>query len=465
MQFRLTLTARQHAELRAHLFPGDSLEAAAIALCGRATGRDRARLMVHSLHPIPYEQCKRSPTNVTWRTDTLVPLLEKAGRRGLAILTIHSHPSGYPRFSGQDDIADRELFDSVYGWFGDDLPHASGVMMPNGRMISRIVTPEGRLQDMPLVTCIGDDLQFWFAEVAVGEIPEQARRNVQAFGEGTYRTTRRLRFVVLGASGTGSLVIENLVRSHAGSVLPVDPDRVELRNLNRIPHTTVHDANAGIAKVLRLAEAAKAIGFDIEILPIQASLEDPVVIREVSVGDVVFGCMDTVDGRALLNRLATFYSLPYIDIGVRLDADGNGGIEQVCGAIHYFQPGRSSFFTRNVFSADDVFAAAMKRSDPEEYNKRLEQKYIRGVREDRPAVMPLNMIFAGLGVMELFARIHPYRDEPNAEYASQFFGLSQGIYHREREAQDCPSLVRYVGRGDCVPLLDMPDFTELPRAA
>jgi hypothetical protein len=204
---------------------------------------------------------------------------------------------------------------------------------------------------------------------------------------------------------------------------------------------------------------------NIEILPIYGSLEDPEVIREVSVCDVVFGCMDTVDGRALLNRLATFYSLPYIDIGVRLDADGKGSVDQICGAIHYFQPGRSSFFTRNVFSSDDVFAAAMKRNDPKEYKKRLKQKYIRGVREDRPAVMPLNMIFAGLGVMELFARIHPYRDESNAEYATQIFGLSQGIYHREPEAEDCPSLVRYVGRGDCVPLLDMPDFTELSRAA
>jgi hypothetical protein len=318
---------------------------------------------------------------------------------------------------------------------------------------------------MPLVSCVGDDLRFWFAEDGIGDIPEQARRNVQAFGEGTYRTTRRLRFGVVGASGTGSLVIENLVRSHAGSVLPVDPDKVELKNLNRIPHTTMRDADSGLAKVICLAEAARAIGFDIEILPIHASLELPEVIHNLSTCDVVFGCMDTVDGRALLNRLATFYSLPYIDIGVRLDADGKGGVDQICGAIHYFQPGRSSFFTRNVFTADDVFAAAMRRNDPEEYKKRLKQKYIRGVREDSPAVMPLNMVFAGLGVMELFARIHPYRSDSNAEYASQFFGLSQGIYLHEPEAQDCPSLVRYVGRGDCAPLLDMPDFTELPRVA
>jgi hypothetical protein len=276
---------------------------------------------------------------------------------------------------------------------------------------------------------------------------------------------RRLRFVIVGASGTGSLVSEQLIRSHAGSVVPVDPDKIERKNLNRILHSTVKDAEDGLSKVLRLEQSARAIGFDVEIVPLSTSLDAPAVIREVSASDAAFGCMDTVDGRALLNRICTFYLLPFVDVGVRLDADGSGGVEQICGAIHYFQPGRSSFFTRNVFTADDVFAAAMKRRDPAEYQKRVEQKYIRGVAEDRPAVMPVNMVYAGLAVMEFFARVHRYRLDGNADYAYTILGLSQGILEHGPEGPDCPSLARYVGRGDMAPLLDMPDYTEMPRAA
>jgi len=461
----LTMTAAQHARLRHHLFPGDGLEAAALALCGRARNDGAERLVVYRVEPVPYSECERHSDLIRWKTDSMVPLLTEAALRGLAVLKIHSHPTGYPRFSDQDDRADRELFASVYGWFDHELPHASAVMMPDGRIIARFITPKGDFTSIRLVSSIGDDIALWFADESPLTVPEQARRDVQAFGKGTYRILRRLRIAVVGSSGTGSLVIEQLVRSHAGYLNIVDPDKIEHKNLNRIPHATTKHADHAVAKVLCLAEAARRIGFELDIVPIVGSLHDPKVIRQVSTCDVVFGCMDTVDGRALLNRLATFYILPYFDVGVRLDGDRAGGIDQICGMVHYFQPGRSSFFTRGIFTPADVSAAALKRSDPEEYNKRLQQKYIKGVEEDRPAVMPVNMIFAGLLVMEFFARIHPYRVDDNADYAWMRFSLSHGIYEHGHEAKDCPSLVRNVGRGDTVPLLDMPDLSELAQAA
>ncbi len=465
METRLALTATQHQDLLLHLFPGDGLEAAAIALCGRACSGDRRRLVVHRIHPIPYGDCEREVGRIRWNTASVVPLLEEVARRGMAIIKIHSHPTGYDQFSDVDDANDRQFFASVYGWFDDDEPHASAVMLPSGRIFARTVQVDGSFVTVPLVARIGDDLDFWFADESNETIPEYAQRSVQAFGEGTYRTMRRLRFAVAGASGTGAFVIEQLVRSHAGSVVAIDPDRVEDKNLNRIPHTTIRDAKAGIEKVLCLAKAALSIGFEVEFIPIIGSLDNPEVMRAVSTADVAFGCMDTVDGRALLNRACTFYIIPYFDVGVTLDADGRGGVNQISGAIHYLQPGRSSFFTRGVFTSDEVFAAAMKRRDPEEYRKRVKAKYIRGVREDRPAVMPLNIVFAGLVVMEFLARLHRFRSDDNADYAYTLFGLSQGIYDHGPEAADCPSLARYVGRGDMLPLLDMPDFTEVQRAA
>jgi hypothetical protein len=459
------MTVRQHEDLFKHLFPGDGLEAAAIVLCGRAHHAGAQRLIVHRVHPVPYDQCDRSEMQVRWKTDLLEPLLGEAERRGLAILTIHCHPNGYPRFSAQDDTADKELFSSVYGWFEDELSHASAVMMPNGRVIARVVQVDGSFETISLVSAVGDELAFWFAVEHTMGSHEHAVRSIQAFGQGTYSMLRRLRIAVIGASGTGSLVIEQLVRSHVGRLHIFDPDKIEDRNLNRIPHTTIKNAANGIAKVTCLAEAARAIGFELEIVPIAKSIHNPEVIRELSTCDIVFGCMDTIDGRALLNRIATFYSMAYFDVGVRLDADGKGGVDQICGAVHYFQPGRSSFFTRKIFTSDDVAAAAFKRSDPAEYKKRLQQKYLKGVRENQPAVMPVNLVFAGLVVMEFFARIHPYRVDSNADYAWINVSLSHGIYDHGPDAADCPSLIRYVGRGDCKPLLDMPDYTELPKAA
>ena len=47
----LSLTRGQHAELMAHLFPGDGLEAVAVALCGHRCGSDRHKLLVRRVVP------------------------------------------------------------------------------------------------------------------------------------------------------------------------------------------------------------------------------------------------------------------------------------------------------------------------------------------------------------------------------------------------------------------------------
>src|ERR1039458_1151190 len=107
MRIKLRLSQKDHIALREHLLPGDWLEAIAVALCGRRRSRSNHCLTVRSIVPIPYDECKeRTPDRVTWSTQRLIPLLEEAGRRDLAILKIHSHPGGYSQFSSVDDESD-----------------------------------------------------------------------------------------------------------------------------------------------------------------------------------------------------------------------------------------------------------------------------------------------------------------------------------------------------------------------
>jgi hypothetical protein len=78
----------------------------------------------------------------------------------------------------------------------------------------------------------------------------------------------------------------------------------------------------------------------------------------------------------------------------------------------------------------------------------------------RPAVVSVNMLVAALAVNELLARLHPYRDEPNATYATWRFSLSQGLFLHEPEGDASGAWRRHVGRGDVRPLLDMPELSD-----
>jgi len=170
--------------------------------------------------------------------------------------------------------------------------------------------------------------------------------------------------------------------------------------------------------------------------------------------------MDTASGRNLLNRLAMFYGLPYFDIGVRLEADGSGGIEQACGTVHYIQPGGSGLLERGVYLMDDVAAEDLLRADPVQYRELRREGYIRGVREDRPAVISVNAQLASLGVNEFLARLHPYRNSLNAENAVVRLNLMESDICRESDHYARSHWARHLGRGDVSPLLGRTDLWE-----
>ncbi|MEH1963590.1 MAG: ThiF family adenylyltransferase [Nostoc sp.] len=213
------MTDQQQAEIKAHVLPADGKEAVAIALCGRRAGATSHRLLVNKIIPVPYEACSiREANRVSWSTDLLIPLLGEASRRRMAIVKIHGHPQNYPWHSEVDDESDRELFPSIYGWMEDDNPHASAIMLPNEQIIGRIVSPEGMFESLNVVKVVGEDLKFYYANTDLQNVPEFAKRTAQTFGEETFAKLKRLKVGIVGCSGTGSWVIEQLGRYGVGTL-------------------------------------------------------------------------------------------------------------------------------------------------------------------------------------------------------------------------------------------------------
>lgn len=476
----LRMSGKQHGRLQNHLFPGDGKEAVAIALCGfahrPAVSRDGVELgahealLVHAVHLIPHEICSREANRISWPTEFLVPLLLEARRKGLSVLKVHSHPGGYERFSSLDDESDRALFPSVAAWLEHDRPHGSAVMLPDGRLFGRLVDEDGAFRSIDAIAVAGSLFQLWHRdEFDLNQTPAQdatalepddfALRTRQAFGEGTVRRLRRMRVAVIGASGTGAWVIEMLARLGVGVIVVVDGDRVERKNLNRIPNATSAHATARAFKVDVAAAAVQAMGLGTTVIPIRESLWSRDVVSEVAACDLVFGCVDSIDGRDLMNRVAVYHALPYFDVGVCLEADGRGGVEQICGSVHYVQPDGSSLLSRGVYTPADIQASVLYRTEPAAYREQVREKYIRGVREDRPAVVSVNAFFASLAVNELLARVHGYRDDDNDAFATYGASLTQARLVADDEGAPCGILSRFVGRGDVSPPLGLPELS------
>ncbi|HTW35777.1 MAG TPA: ThiF family adenylyltransferase, partial [Rhizomicrobium sp.] len=271
---------------------------------------------------------------------------------------------------------------------------------------------------------------------------------------------RDMSAAVIGSSGTGSPVIEQLARLGFGRLVIVDPDRVETKNLNRILNSTREDAYLRRHKVEAMARAIAAMGFGTELEIFATDLATPAAAKAVAECDVVFGCMDGVEGRHLLNRLAAYYVLPYFDIGVKLVADGHGGIKEACGAVHYIRPDGASLLDRRVYTLAQLKASGLRRTDPQAYRDQVKAGYIHGVLEDRPAVISINMQMASIAVNEFLARLHPYRLDENAESAIVRYCFVQGNEFREREPESSGTFSSRIGKGDVRPLLSMPELSD-----
>ena len=223
---------------------------------------------------------------MTWSTDILPPLLAEADKLGLAVIKIHSHLHPSP-FSSVDDRSDRDLFPSVHAWT-DNEPHGSAIMFGNGQMIGRTVDAQGKFQEFTSVNVVGDDLLFWHSESCKAIVRESGRRVAQTFGRGTYECLQKLRVGIVGCSGTGSPLIEQLARNCVGELVLVDPDHVKERNLNRIVNATMEDVRQSRLKVDVAARSIHAMELGTKVEKYPHNLFHPAVVNAIAECDVLF---------------------------------------------------------------------------------------------------------------------------------------------------------------------------------
>ena len=448
----LAMTAQQHAALHGYLFPGDGLEAAAILLCNRGTGRRTQRLLVAEQVCLPHDKSQRQQGRVAWPFEDYLPpeRIAEIDCNGQSIVTVHSHPNGHAAFSPLDDENDRALFASVCNWFDDGRTNGAAIMLPDGQLLGRAVNDRGEFAEMETVAVVGDDIRFWkIPRPAQGMAAALDDKLAQTFGSGTLALLRAMRVGVVGCSGTGSIAVELLARNGIGELTLVDDDVVEEKNLNRIVNSSFEDARARRQKAATLKDAVERMGTGCRVECLQAQTDSAEVLAALVDCDVIFGCVDTAFGRYHLDCLASAHLIPYFDVGVHIEADGQGGIQAADAVAHYVHPQGASLLARGAYTMEQVAAENARRHDPAHYRRQREAGYLAAVGEEQPAVISVNMQAACMAFNDFLARIHAYRFDPNRDFATQRFRLVHGSYENSSDdACPHPLLERYMGTGD-----------------
>lgn len=346
--------------VRRHLFPGDGCEAAAILVCARVPG-PRQRLLVRKAVLVPYEDCAlREPDRIVWPGLWIEEAIDLAEAENLTLVLIHSHPGGLFDFSEADDQSDARVMPGLFEALGS--LHGSAIMIPDGRVRGRLYAQDGTCWPINLVSVIGDDIDLiWNSEFPRARFADRP----VAFTSGMTRELGRLRAVVIGVSGTGSIIGEQAARLGFGRVDLIDFDRIEAHNLNRILNSTQADVAERRLKVEMFASAVASHRGEGVATAIPASIASREAVLLASQADVLFCCVDTLEARQMADFISQAFLLPLFDMGVVIPlrkAARGMAIADVCGRVDYVQPGGSTLLDREVYSPASLRAEYLRHT-------------------------------------------------------------------------------------------------------
>jgi molybdopterin/thiamine biosynthesis adenylyltransferase len=250
-----------------------------------------------------------------------------------------------------------------------------------------------------------------------------------------------------------------LTRIGVTRIALIDIDVVDETNLNRLHFSTRADAILRRAKVDVVGEAIADIGLARAVIRRKNYVDDPECRDLIRAADVVFGCTDDHLGRNFLNRLAHFYLIPVIDLGVLIDPNDAGGYDSFDGRVTVVQPGYPCQICRQLISPQRMLEESLRRKDAARYEQYRRAGYIVDGEDPSPVVATFTTEVACMAVNELLHRLTGFRGPAGhcAERVRRFDWIkeSDSVPGGKRNPE-CPLCGRraFDGRGDMSPFLN-----------
>jgi molybdopterin/thiamine biosynthesis adenylyltransferase len=334
-----------------------------------------------------------------------LPAFTRADAEDCVPLFVHTHPGARAQHSRLDlhldeelaRVADIRLEQGVYGSL------VLGGTPEKPAFAARIIGRHSSWTGIDRIRVVGQRLTLYVHDGAV-PLPVFDRQ-IRAFGEEGQKLLGQLRVGVVGAGGTGSAAIEQLVRLGVGHIVLIDPQTLADTNVTRVYGSSLADVDH--PKVAVAVRHAEATGLDPSIIPIHGSILDEDIMKTLSHCDVVLGCTDDHAGRLVLTRLPQALLQLLIDCGVVLDSR-SGSLFDIFARVSVVTPTTACLVCMNDV---DPEKARLEALTDEEREDLVREGYAPELGDPDPSVITFTTIAASLAVNELLSRVFGYCDE------------------------------------------------------
>jgi hypothetical protein len=465
--------------LDAHLFPGDDNEHGAVIGAGIVRTSRGVRLLAREIFPaiddVDFVPGTRAYRRLT--PEFVNRHIRHCRDEHLVYLAVHNHDGeGVVGFS-EPDLRSHErgypaLLDIARG-----MPVGALVLARNA-LAGDIWMPDGTRHAIGETIVLRRNLERIYAQPSAAP-PDRAEiddRQARIYGNAGQAVLKRLKVGIIGAGGVGLPIVATLARLGVGHLVVVDPERVDITNLPRLPESTRRDAMTWLTAAdrpavlqrlgrrvatskVRLAErVARRARKDVLIEPLHGDIADAEIAQQLVDCDYIFLAADTHTARSVFNALVHQYLIPGVQVGSHVAVGSDGEIGKIASVVRPVTPDHGCLWCNELIRPSKLTDESLPDT------VRRAQRYLPMDDAPAPSVITLNargvadatdhFMLAVTGLLEPSATEGDYRrNETRTDK------LITSIPRRSPDCRECgvsESSIRARGDGTRLPVRQTP---------
>src|SRR3989440_6313494 len=410
------------ARLRASILEDLSREHFAVLL-GKTQKIDGYTIInvIDLLFPARSDYAQQSVAFLRIRKDFIhKALVELTGRYDVdTIIDVHTHPfsQGGVAFSATDDGDEQTFFQFLNQKFAGI--HYASIVFAQSKYSARVWTfssgsilarkAQLKTQTSPENLASADfrentDEQYEKTAVTGGE--GFFNRSTLALGLDVMRTIMHDQVIsIVGVGGLGSIVAEHLIHMGFHEINLIDPDLLEVSNLNRVVGAYYEDAEQKRSKVDVVKRHLTKINPKATVLACKRDVHDKEMESVVALSDWIIVATDNHSSRLRVQELSVQYFVPLLSVGVNITVKENK-IEDMSGEVITARVG--DWLCLNCLKRINPIKVASERHPDKTIREELVKRgYVTGKDIKEPAVKTLNTSLATMAEVVL---INQYTD-------------------------------------------------------
>src|SRR5437879_197310 len=335
------------------------------------------------------------------------------------IIDVHTHPftQGSVSFSATDDGDEQTFFRFLKETFKG--VHYASIVFSQRKYSARVWTfSSGSLvarkallktQTSPENIASSDfreSTDEHYEKTAVTGVEGFFNRSASVLGLDVMRTIMHDQVIsIVGVGGLGSIVAEHLIHMGFHEINLIDPDVLEMSNLNRVVGAYYEDAQQKLYKVDVVKRHLTKINPQATVLACKSDVHDKEMESVLALSDWIIVATDNHSSRLRVQELSVQYFVPLLSVGVNITVKDNK-VEDMSGEVITARVG--DYLCLNCLHRINPIQVASERHPDQTIREALVKRgYVTGKDIKEPAVKTLNTSLATMAVEVL---VNQYTD-------------------------------------------------------